>query len=70
MEIPSSMLNPETLAAIAREFVLTEGTDYGHRDWTLDEKVAQVLRSLQSGKAKVDFDPATETCNIKAVGIQ
>jgi uncharacterized protein YheU (UPF0270 family) len=67
MEIPSDRLDPDTLVAIAREFVLTEGTDYGHRDWTLDEKVAQVLAWLKSGSAKVDFDPASETCSIKPV---
>jgi uncharacterized protein YheU (UPF0270 family) len=61
------MLSPETLASIAREYVLTEGTDYGHREWTIEEKVAQVLRLVKSGHATVDFDPATETCSIKSI---
>ncbi len=65
MDIPCELLSPETLTSVAREFVLTEGTDYGHRDWTVEEKVAQVLKSLKVGTAKIDFDPASETCTIR-----
>lgn len=64
MEIPFEKLNPETLQRLIEAFVSREGTDYGAKDWTFEEKVAQVLQQIRSGKAKITFDPETESCNI------
>jgi len=44
--------------------VLREGTDYGQRDWSLDEKVAQVALQLQRGEASLMFDPETESVTL------
>jgi len=41
-----------------------EGTDYGVRERTLDEKVRDVMRQLERREAKVVFDPETRTTTI------
>ena len=48
-------------------FVLREGTDYGPQEVTLATKVAQVLRQLQRGEARIVFDPSTESVDIRVV---
>lgn len=60
-------LTPEALHGLAAEFVTRDGTDYGLRERTLDEKVRDVLRQLERGEAKIMFDPATNSANIVPV---
>ncbi len=67
VEVPVSELAPETLRALVESFVLREGTDYGVREFPLDLKVGQVLRQLQRGEARIVFDPATESVDIRVV---
>ncbi len=64
MNIPYQKLSKEALYGILSEFVLREGTDYGHKDWLLAEKIEQVLRKVKAGEAYIVFDPKTETCSI------
>lgn len=64
MEIPRDRIDPETLHAIVEEFVTREGTDYGDRVYSLEEKVAHVLAQLERGEVCVLFDPATETITL------
>ncbi len=63
MEIPYARLEPEILKRVIEEFVTREGTDYG-QEYTLDDKITQVMKQLQSGHAKILFDQETETCTI------
>jgi uncharacterized protein YheU (UPF0270 family) len=39
MEIPHSQLSKEVLDAVIEEFITREGTDYGDRVISLDDKV-------------------------------
>jgi uncharacterized protein YheU (UPF0270 family) len=64
VEVPHTALQPATLRALVEEFVTRDTTDYGERERTLDEKVADVMRQLERGEAKVVFDPPTGTVNI------
>ena len=64
MIIPREQLKPDVLRGILEEFVSREGTDYGHHDVSLEEKIAQVLRQIERGQAEIVFDPASETCDI------
>ena len=66
VEIPHDELDSETLRNLAEEFVTRDGTDYGAVEKTLDDKVAALMRQLQSGEAKIFFDTETETINIVA----
>lgn len=61
IEIPASQLAPETLRALVESFIMREGTDYGEREYSLEEKVEQVFLQLNNGKAKILFDPVSES---------
>jgi uncharacterized protein len=65
--VPHSELAADTLRALIESFVLREGTEYGARDFTLDEKVAHVLAQLERGKAQVVFEPETQSIDIVLV---
>ena len=64
MEISPSALKPKTLERLIESFVMREGTDYGHRQYSLEEKVSMVKRQLYSGTAAIYYDEDTESCNI------
>jgi uncharacterized protein YheU (UPF0270 family) len=67
VEIPLAALAPDVLRGVIEAFVLREGTDYGERERTLEEKVADVRRQLERGEARIVFDPETETVDIVRV---
>jgi len=67
IEVPHTELAPELLQAVIESFVLREGTDYGAREFSLEEKVAHVLRQLERGEAKIIFDAGTETVSLTRV---
>lgn len=64
MDIPADRLAPETLRAIIEEYVSREGTDYGHTDYSLEQKVAQVLDQLRRDQIVIQFDPASESLTL------
>lgn len=66
MDIPWQQINTDTLKRLIESFVNREGTDYGHKSYSLDEKVDQVLGQLKRGEAKITYDSDSETCNIIA----
>jgi uncharacterized protein YheU (UPF0270 family) len=67
VEIPLDALSAEALQGVIESFVGREGTDYGERERTLAEKVADVRRQLERGEARIVFDPETESVNIVPV---
>jgi uncharacterized protein YheU (UPF0270 family) len=64
--IPHRELSPAALRGVIESFVLREGTDYGEREVSLEQKVAHVLGQLERGDAQVLFDPDTESVQIRA----
>lgn len=62
--IPHTELSADALRGVIESFVLREGTDYGEHDYSLEQKVAHVLRQLERGEAHVVFDADTETVDI------
>ena len=64
VDVPYGVLPPDTLRRVVEEFVTRVGTDYGVRERTLDEKVADVMRQLERGEARIVYDPAAQTANI------
>ena len=64
MIIPPDTLQPETLRALIKEFILREGTNYGLKEYTLEEKVAQIQKQLNKKEVFIVFDPEEETFNI------
>lgn len=64
MRIPHTALPGETLRGIVEEFVTREGTDYGAREYSLEEKVAHVLGQVERNEVFIEYDPDSQTCNL------
>jgi uncharacterized protein len=62
--IPHSELTVDLLHAVVESYVLREGTDYGEREISLEDKVSQVIDQIKRGEADIVFDPETETVSI------
>jgi uncharacterized protein YheU (UPF0270 family) len=65
--VPHTELSEDALRGVVESFVLREGTDYGERDVPHEAKVAQVLRQLERGEARIMFDPFDSTVTIVVV---
>ena len=69
-EVPQSVVVPYTelaadlLHSVVESYVLREGTDYGEREFSLDEKVAHVIGQIKRGEAQIMFDAETDTVSI------
>lgn len=64
VEVPYGDLPADLLHAVVESFVLREGTDYGEKEFSLDDKVAGVIRQLKKGEAKIVFDPESDSVSI------
>jgi uncharacterized protein len=64
VDVPHTALEKNLLRAVIESFVLREGTDYGERELSLDDKVRQVVRLLERGDARIVFDPRTESVDV------
>jgi uncharacterized protein YheU (UPF0270 family) len=65
--VPHTELAVDVLRAVVESFVLREGTDYGEKEFSLDQKVARVIGQLERGEAQILFDPETESVAIVVV---
>ena len=65
VEVPYKAISPDALRGVVA-FVLREGTDYGAREFTHEQKVAQLLHALERGEARILYDPATESVTLLA----
>ena len=65
--IPYTELSADALRGVIESFVLREGTDYGDREFSLEQKAAQVMRQLERREAQIVFDPNTESVDIAVV---
>jgi uncharacterized protein YheU (UPF0270 family) len=66
--VPHQELATPTLQAVIESFVLREGTDYGEREYSLQQKVTSILQQLDSGEARLVFDPNSQTVGIQLTG--
>jgi len=62
--VPRERLSDEALTGVIDDFILREGTDYGHADVAIEDKRAAVLRQLERGDATIVFDPTSETVSL------
>lgn len=67
MRIPHTELPPATLQAVLEDYVSREGTDYGHQDWSLADKVAAVRLQLDRGEVAISWDPQAESLDLRPV---
>ena len=64
MIIPWQDISPDALDNLIESFVLREGTDYGEHERSLEQKVADVKRQLQSGEAVLVWSELHETVKL------
>jgi uncharacterized protein YheU (UPF0270 family) len=67
VDVPHGELSADALRGVIEAFVLREGTDYGERDVSHEAKIAQVLRQLERGEARILFDPLDSSITIVRV---
>jgi len=65
--VPHTELSADALNGVIDNFILREGTDYGDHTYSHEQKVAQVLRQLERGEARIMFDPLDSSVTIIAV---
>jgi uncharacterized protein YheU (UPF0270 family) len=65
MEIPPEEISAAALRGIIEEFITREGTEYGAREVPLATKVAEVAAQIRRGDVVIDFDPITDTVDIR-----
>ena len=60
IEVPTTKLDAAVLDALLEEFASRDGTDYGERELTLDEKVGNLRSQLASTELQLLFHTETE----------
>ncbi|MFA5508863.1 MAG: YheU family protein [Vulcanimicrobiota bacterium] len=61
LEIPYRELSSEALRGVLEEYATRGGFE---SDLSLDERIEELLKKLNSGKAKLMFDPEEGTTNL------
>lgn len=64
MIIPFDAVPKDTLIRIAEDFITREGTDYGWVEYSLEQKVEQLLLQIEEGQVLITFDEATESVSL------
>jgi len=67
VEIPYTELSGDALRGVIEEFVSREGTEYGQREYSLEDKIKRVKTQLESGEVKLFFDEQSQSCNLVRV---
>lgn len=65
VEVPPAALSASALIGVIEEFITREGTDYGLREHSFDEKRASVLQLIEQGEVAIYFDTRSETATLK-----
>jgi len=65
--VPYTELAADLLHAVVESYVLREGTDYGEKEYSLEDKVSHVISQLKRGEVRIVFDPQSETVSIVKV---
>lgn len=64
MIIDPNLLSTTALNNLIDEFILREGTDYGHKELSLEAKRQHLLNAINKKNIQILYDPDTQTCNI------
>ncbi|AUI66940.1 MULTISPECIES: YheU family protein [Glaesserella] len=65
MIIPWQELEENTLHNVLDSYILREGTDYGVREYSLEEKREQLLAQLKADKIVIVWSELHESIDIK-----
>lgn len=61
VEVPWQQIETTTLKRMLEEFISREGTDYGQTEYSLEDKIARLMKQLEKGKAAIVFESESET---------
>jgi uncharacterized protein len=64
VEIPYEQIDPETLRGLVEEFITRDGTFYGKKEMSMDQKIDMVIGQLKSREAVITWDRYVKTSNI------
>jgi uncharacterized protein YheU (UPF0270 family) len=62
--IPHAALAADVLRGVIEAFVLREGTDYGEKEFSLEQKVVHVMGQLERGDVQILFDPTSQSVDL------
>lgn len=66
MEIPYKELSSDALQAVIEEFITREGTEYGEREYSLQQKIDQVRAQLKLGDIVINYDVESQSCHLQS----
>lgn len=58
--VPPRHLPADSLQGLLEEYASRDGTDYGEREFTLEQKTEQLRAQLQRGELKILYDIDSE----------
>ena len=64
LRIPHAEISAAALRGLIEAFVLREGTDYGEREFDLDEKVNHVYKQLERGEVGIVFNVEMQSADM------
>lgn len=64
VSIPLEKISQQALDNLIEEYILREGTDYGHSEKTLEQKKQTILKQLKNNSAVVVYSTLTENTSI------
>ncbi|MFL0802115.1 MAG: YheU family protein [Agarilytica sp.] len=64
MIIPPEKLTLEALRSIVESVIIREGTDYGVHEFTLEEKVGELLPQVLGGEVLISYDEESESVTL------
>lgn len=62
--IPPEQVNIDSLRSIVESVIVRDGTDYGERELSLEEKVDILLPQVLRSEVLISFDEDTETITL------
>ena len=65
VEVPASALSAAALSGLVDEFITREGTDYGPREHSFEEKKASVMRLIASGAVVILYELESESTTLQ-----
>jgi len=62
--IPHTELSPEALNGVMESYALMSGTDYGEREFSLEDKVEHIKRQIDKKEVFVDYSIESNTVSL------
>jgi len=64
INIEPKSLSSEAMEGLIKEFILREGTDYGTKVYTLEEKVQKIYNQINSNYVSIVYDIENESTTL------